>query len=85
MRQNLAMTDYGYNSVRSDSGGAGGTEEHTPADDHQGAWTSSENMVISLDPFNHNLETTPQHEQAVNDAEHMNGDQVGLFFAGMNT
>ncbi|KAF5275888.1 hypothetical protein FQR65_LT04127 [Abscondita terminalis] len=60
MRQNLSMNDYGY---KNDS------ENHVdglPDPEKQDDWNNSENMIINLDPFNHNSygnpENTPQSD-----------------------
>lgn len=57
MRDNLSIGDYNYGAAK-ESVEVNGEQ---PPDEKQEAWTSSENMVISLDPFNHNNYGNPEH------------------------
>ncbi|KAK4881582.1 hypothetical protein RN001_004901 [Aquatica leii] len=55
MRQNLSMNDYGYKNDH---------ENHVdvpPDPEKQDEWNSSENMIINLDPFNHNSYGNPEN------------------------
>ncbi|KAF5280656.1 hypothetical protein FQA39_LY05304 [Lamprigera yunnana] len=60
MRQNLSINDFGYKNESE-------TQDNGPPDQvKQEEWNHSENMIINLDPFNHNSygnsENTPQSE-----------------------
>lgn len=57
MRESLSIGDYNYSPAKESAEVNG--EQAT--DEKQEAWTSSENMVISLDPFNHNNYGNPEH------------------------
>lgn len=75
MRQNLSLNDFGYNSVKEDV--------ETPSGENvkQEEWASSENMIINLDPFNHNSyanpESTPQSDLH-SETEVIDADQDAL-------
>lgn len=60
MRQNLSINDFGYKNDPENN-----IESNTDQE-KQEEWTSSENMIINLDPFNHNsygnAENTPQSD-----------------------
>lgn len=59
MRESLALGDYNYGVVKEEEKDEINGEQ--PSEDKQDGWTSSENMVISLDPFNHNNYGNPEH------------------------
>lgn len=64
LRENLSMSDYGY-APGKDVSAVENSGENV-SEEKQDGWTSSENMVISIDPFSHNEYgnpgNTPQSE-----------------------
>lgn len=72
MRDSLAMGDFNYGPSKDEEPQAENNEENVGEEDKQDGWTSSENMVISIDPFNHNdfgnpESTTPRGEHQSED------------------
>lgn len=71
------MGDYNYGPVKSAKMEKG--SEHITEDKHDG-WTSSENMVINVDPFNHdtygNPGSTPQSDHTSELEPAINGQDV---------
>lgn len=85
MRDSLAMADYNYGPGKEPQGENNGD---ILGEEKQDGWMSSENMVISLDPFNHNdfgnPENTPRSEHNSEEAGvHMMSnaeDHIKVFF-----